>query len=89
MVITGVTVEIPMFGACAACVAVKLVHSLHTEGCKQANKYLKQVHIDVAGLIEVHFAGGKAYEYVIMLYTRPRCLKSKAVASWARGSVKS
>jgi hypothetical protein len=67
MVITDVPAKIPGLDACAACVAAKTVHLLHKEGRERAKEYLGRVHIDVAGAVEVQSAGGKWYEYVVVV----------------------
>jgi hypothetical protein len=85
MVITDIPVKIPNLDACAACVVVKLVHLPHKEGHEQAKEHLGQVHIDMAGPMEVQSARGKSYEYIVMdnytcvVYMRPLHLKSEVV----------
>lgn len=57
---------IPRLHTCAACVAVKSVHLPHKTDCRQADKSLEQVHIDVAGPMPVKSAGGCEYLYVVV-----------------------
>jgi hypothetical protein len=85
MVITDIPVKIPNLDACAACIAAKSVHLPHKEGHERAKEPLGQVHINVAGPMEVQSARGKLYEYIVMddytcvVYTRPLHLKSEVV----------
>ena len=74
--------------ACAACIAGKSVHPPHKKGRQRANKYLEQVHIDIAGPMPIKSAGGKEYLYVIvddytrMVHTKALRLKLEAVEAF-------
>jgi len=82
--IIDVPVRIPGLDACSTCVAAKMVHLPHKEGRGHATKYLKRVHVDIAGPMHVPSAGGRLYLYVAVddctraVYTRPLFLKSEA-----------
>jgi len=83
MEITDVPVRIPGLDACPTCIAAKMVHLLHKEGHGCVTKYLKRVHVKIAGPMHVLLTGGVLYLYVTvgdythMVYAQLLCLRSE------------
>jgi len=71
MVIADLPKKIPGLGACAACVAAKLVHFPHKERRNCAGTYLDRVHIDIAGQMPTKSA--EEYEYIVVKDSSGRC----------------
>ena len=64
IVITDFPTNIPGLDTCAACIAAKLVHLPHKVSRTHTTEFLECVHIDIAGLMPTHSAGGCKYLYV-------------------------
>jgi len=69
MVITSLPAKILGLTACVACVAARSAHLPHKEGCKQANKQLQCIQIDMAGSMPYHLASNWIAKPVIGVLT--------------------